>query len=120
LITGNAVGSVFVAMAGSGSAADAVFALPGAVISPIAPEAAVEFLWHDRLKGAKDLSAVRSELVKEYCDTLACAVQAAQKGAVDEVVSESEARAMIISAVEVSAGKRLNRKLPKRHNIIAC
>lgn len=118
LITGNASGSVFVALAGKNTGADAVFALPSAVISPMAPEAAVEFLWHDRLKGAADLAAARNELVKEYCETLGSAFDAAEKGAVDEVVSESEARSMVISAVEISAGKRLNKRLPKKHSII--
>lgn len=118
LITGNASGSVFVALAGKNTGADAVFALPSAVISPMAPEAAVEFLWHDRLKGAADLAAARNELVKEYCETFGSAFDAAEKGAVDEVVSESEARSIIISAVEISSGKRLNKRLPKKHSII--
>lgn len=120
LITGNANGSIFVAFAGKNTAADAVFALPCGVISPIAPEAAVEFLWHDRLKGASDLTAARKELAKEYCETRASAFDAAQKGAVDEVVSEGEARDRIISAMEISSGKRLNKRLPKKHSILPC
>lgn len=117
LVTGKACGNVFVVFAGKNTSADAVFALPGAVIAPMEPEAAVEFLWHDRLKGAADLAAKRKELAAEYCETMASAFDAAAKGAVDEVVSGNEVRQQVISAMEISSGKRLNKRLPKRHTI---
>lgn len=117
LITGKASGNVFVAFAGKNVSADAVFTLPQAVISPMEPETAAEFLWHDRLKGASDLTARRKELAAEYAETMASAFCAAENGAVDEVISDAEARQRIISVMEISAGKRLNKRLPKRHTI---
>lgn len=52
VITGLACGAAFSAIAGRGAGSDLVFAWNDAVIAPLKPEAAVEFLWHDKLKGA--------------------------------------------------------------------
>ena len=82
----------------------------------MAPETAVEFLWHDKLKGAADVKAERTRLAAEYAETEASAFAAAAKGCVDEVISSEEARDKLISAAELMAGKRLNKRLPKKHS----
>ena len=113
-MTGKAVGPVFVALAGKGSNSDFTYALDGAYIAPLAPEAAVEFLWHDKLKGCDDLNAKRKELAKEYTETLASAEAAAQQGAVDDVIAASELRDVIVGALSMLEGKRVT-NLPKKH-----
>ncbi len=115
VITGKAVGPVFVALAGKSSNADFAYALEDAYIAPLAPEAAVEFLWHDKLAGADDLAAKRSELAKEYTDTLASAVSAAQMGCVDEIVEAGDLRAVLSTALAMLEGKRVT-TLPKKHS----
>ncbi len=115
VITGKAVGPVFVAMAGKYSNADFTYALDGAYIAPLAPEAAVEFLWHDKLVGAEDLTAKRAELAKEYTDTLASAVSAAQQGCVDEIVDAAELRSTLTGALAMLESKRVT-NLPRKHN----
>ena len=62
VVTGKAVGTVFSAVAGKDVSADFTYAWQSAYISPVLPETAVEFLWHERLKGAENLSAKRKEL----------------------------------------------------------
>ena len=114
VVTGKAVGPVFVALAGKGSNSDFTYALDGAYIAPLAPEAAVEFLWHDKLKGCDDLNAKRKELAKEYTETLASAEAAAQQGAVDDVIAASELRDVIVGALSMLEGKRVT-NLPKKH-----
>ena len=115
VITGKAVGPVFVAMAGKYSNADFTYALDGAYIAPLAPEAAVEFLWHDKLAGAENLAAKRAELAKEYTDTLASAVSAAQQGCVDEIVEAAELRSVLEGALAMLESKRVT-NLPRKHN----
>ncbi len=115
VITGKAVGPVFVAMAGKYSNADFTYALDGAYIAPLAPEAAVEFLWHDKLAGAENLSAKRAELAKEYTDTLASAMSAAQQGCVDEIVAAADLRNVLTGALTMLADKRVT-NLPRKHN----
>lgn len=119
LVTGKAYGSVYIALAGKNVSADAVFALPDAVISPIDPITAAEFLYHDRLKGVTDTAAARADIAAEYAEKEGSAFAAAEKGAVDEIVTAENARAAICSVLEITAGKRLNKRLPKKHSIFA-
>ena len=115
VVVGNAIGPAFTAMAGKNANSDLTFAYPNAVISPLAPETAVEFLWHDKLKGATNLDAKRKELVEEYSSTVASAFEAAEKNCIDDIIEPSETRSAIISALEILAGKRVTR-LPKKHS----
>lgn len=118
LISGKACGAAFVALAGKNAAADAVYALTDAVIAPVDPVTAAEFLYHDKLKGAADLAAERNKIAGEYAKNEGSASAAAAKGAVDEVLAPAGARARIISVLEMTAGKRLNKRLPKKHSIL--
>lgn len=115
VVTGKAVGTVFSAVAGKDVSADFTYAWQSAYISPVLPETAVEFLWHDRLKGAENLSAKRKELAEEYKSTLASAEKASNIGCIDEVISASDTRTVISSALDMLSGKRVT-KLPKKHN----
>lgn len=115
VVTGKAVGPVFIALAGKGCNADFVYALENACIAPLAPESAVEFLWHDKLKGCDNLTAKRQELAKEYVATLASAESAAQLGVLDEIVVPAELRAVLSSALSMLEGKRVT-NLPKKHS----
>ena len=114
VVTGKAYGAAMAAL-GAGNA-DVTYAYPDAVISPLSPVAAVEFLWHDKLKGAKDLAAERNKLAEQYADENASAFDAAEKGCVDDIITAEEARARILAALEAMSGKRLNKRLPKKHS----
>ena len=118
LVSGKACGMAYIAFAGRNVAADAVYALPEAVIAPMDPVSAAEFLYHDKLKGADDLAAARAQIAKEYAENEGSAFAAAAKGAADEVVTAENVRAAVASVLDVTAGKRLNKRLPKKHNIL--
>lgn len=115
VIIGNAYGSAFMAFAGKNANCDLVYAVDSAVISAIDPVTAVEFLHHDKLKGAEDVKSLRESLAKEYAENEASAQNAAEKMAVDEVVAKEDIRNTLISAVEIMAGKRVS-NLPKKHS----
>lgn len=114
VVTGNAVGAVFVALAGKGCNVDFAYATENACIAPLMPEAAVEFLWHDQLAGCDNLDAKRKELAKEYASTLASAEKAANLGIVDDIVAPADLRAVLASALSMLEGKRVT-NLPKKH-----
>ncbi len=118
LISGKAYGAAFIAFAGKNCAADEVLALPDAVIAPLDPMTAAEFLYHDKLKGAADLKAARQAAADEYAEKEASAFAAAAKGAVNDIVTSENARTRIASVLDVTAGKRLSRRLPKKHSIL--
>lgn len=108
--TGSAIGAAAVAFSG----ADLCFAWPTAVISALAPETAVEFFWHDKLKGADDAAKRRSELAEEYAETEASPYAAAKAGMVADIVAPLNTRSALIAALEMLASKRVTR-LPKKH-----
>lgn len=114
-IVNKAYGSAFISLAGKGANADLVYATENAVISPMSPLSAVEFLYHDKLKGTDDLQKGREALVSEYIKTEASAQKAAEDMCVDGIVSTDSVRDTVISAIEIMAGKRETR-LPKKHN----
>ena len=115
LIVGKAYGPAYIALAGKGANADLTYAYPVAVISPLAPESAVEFLKHDELKGAADVDKKRKELADEYCANEASAFKAAEDNCIDDIINPADTRATIITALEILAGKRISR-LPKKHS----
>ena len=117
VVTGKAYGPTFVALAGKGANADLVFATQGAAISALDPITAVEFLEHDELKGASDLTAKRNELADKFAKENASAVLAAANGCVDNVIEASGIRTALIDSIEIMAGKRVT-TLPKKHSNI--
>ena len=118
VISGKACGAAFIAFAGKNAAADQVFALPEAVVAPVDPVTAAEFLYHDKLKGASDLAAERNKLAAEYAESEASAFAAAEKGAVDEIVTAENVRTAVAGVLDITAGKRLNKRLPKKHSVL--
>ncbi len=114
IVAGKAYGAAMVAL-GSGNA-DVTYAYPDAVISPVAPVTAVEFLWHDKLKGAADLAAERNKLAAQYADENASAFDAAAKNCIDDIITAEEARSKVQAILEVMAGKRMTKRLPKKHS----
>lgn len=117
VVTGKAYGPAFIALAGKGANADLVYATPDAVISALSPITAVEFLAHEELKGADDLTAARNELADKYAKEQANVAIAAANGAVDNVVETAQIREALINSIEILAGKRISR-LPKKHSNI--
>ncbi len=117
IVTGKAIGPAFVALAGKNINTDFTFAWENAVIAPLMPVTAVEFLWHDKLKDAENLTAKRNELADEFSKTIASAYSAAERGAVDEVISAEDTRKTLLSALDILSGKRVA-KLPKKHSNI--
>lgn len=114
IITGKAYGSAFIAMAGKNTGSDFTFAFSDAVISPLSPEAAVEFLMHDKLKGASDVNAERKRLADEYIRNEASAAKAAAEGCIDGIISSESVRETVAQTLEALAGKRIS-GLPRKH-----
>jgi acetyl-CoA carboxylase carboxyltransferase component len=117
IVTGKAYGVVFTAMAGKSADADFTYAWNNAVISPLAPLTAVEFLWHDKLKGATDVKSAREKLANEYATTVASANISAEKGAIDEVIAPSDTRKVLVSVLDMLSSKRVE-TLSKKHSNI--
>lgn len=114
LVTGEACGPVYVALAGRGANSDFTLAWPGATVSALLPETAAVFLWNDRLAGSSDPVGDRKKLIEEYRTTEATPWKAAADGFLEDVVDPEDTRAELISALTMLSGKRVS-TLPKKH-----
>lgn len=118
-ITGDAFGSVYIAVAGTGAAADLTFAWVTASVSALTPEAeAVIILGDDfggKLKGSKNPQADKAAVIAEFKDSHLTALNAAKNGYVEDIINPEETRAKLIAALDILANKRVS-TLPKKHN----
>ena len=111
LISGTAVGAVYIALAGSASGADLVYALPEAVVSPVAPKAAA-FILDEEIANAP--VAEQEALASAFVKANLSAVKAAEDGYVDDIVEPKALRDKIIAALDMLSSKRVS-TLPKKH-----
>ncbi|WP_407382980.1 carboxyl transferase domain-containing protein [Ruminococcus sp.] len=111
LISGTAVGAVYIALAGSASGADLVYALPDAVVSPVAPKAAA-FILDDSIANAP--VAEQEALAAAFVKANLSAVKAAEDGYVDDIVEAEGLREKMIAALDMLSSKRVT-TLPKKH-----
>ena len=114
VVTGKAIGSGYVALAGTGANADVVYALPDAVISPVNVEAAAFIMAPEVMNVATDKQV---EVAQKFADENLSAYNAAQNGYVDGIVEEAQLRQTLISALDMLSGKRVS-TLSKKHSTI--
>ena len=111
VITGKAVGAVYLAVAGN---SDATFALEGATISPVKPEAAAYIMLGDKLNIPV---AEQDKLIAEYIANDLSASNAALNGYINDVVSSDSLRARLSCTLDILSSKR-ETTLPKKHTTI--
>ncbi len=101
VVVGNAIGAAFTLLGSRSLGADLTLSLPETVISPLSPEAAVAFLWNDRITADTPRAAVEAE----WNETMASPVRAAESGDIDDVIPTVELRARVCAALYMLAEK---------------
>ena len=114
VITGEAYGPVYLALAGRGAGADVTLAWVDAAVSPLSASTSAIFEWSGKLAGASDPVAERKKLIEEYKKTEASPLAAAANGLLEDVIRPEETRASVAAYLEMLAGKRVT-GLPKKH-----
>ena len=112
-VVGKAYGAAFTLMGSRALGADLVYALPQATVSVMQPEAAVAFLWNDRITEER----TRADLVEEWNKTCASVEAAAADGSIDDIIPASELRARICSAVYMLMMKRTEASARRHCNL---
>ncbi|MBR6027456.1 MAG: methylmalonyl-CoA carboxyltransferase [Clostridia bacterium] len=114
VIVGSAIGQAYVAMGGQGSA-DLTYAWPGAVISALTPEAAVQVLYADEMRqDTAPAAQTRSRLARRFASEVADGVNAAAEGMIDDVIEPAQTRKYVLAALEMLSCKR-EPELPRKH-----
>ena len=98
---GKAYGAAHTLLGSKGLGADVVYALPTAVISTMAPDKAVAFVWNDKVT----TETSREDVEKEWIETYATPEKAAACGDIDDIVPTEELRARLCSAIYMLAAK---------------
>lgn len=114
VVTGEAYGAFYIAVAGTGAGADLTLAWNTASISALAPLTGATIMWSDKMNVPADQ---RSALVEEYKNTECSAFNAAAEGYVEDVIDPEDTRAKLFAALDMLAGKRVT-TLPKKHGTI--
>lgn len=119
VVSGEAYGALYVALAGTGSNVDITFAYPNASVSPLNPAAAAVVMLGDdfgkELKDSKNPQADRNAVIEKFKSENCSVFEAAANGYVEDVIAPAATRAKVASAIDMLIGKRVQR-LPKKHN----
>jgi acetyl-CoA carboxylase carboxyltransferase component len=116
VITRKAYGAGYYVMCGRAYEPDLIVAWPSAEISVMGAEGAVEIVFRKQVQEAADPAAKRSELIDEYRKIIDVYI-AAGNGMIDDVIDPRETRATICRALELAAGKRVERPW-KRNGVV--
>ena len=117
VITRKAYGGAYDVMGSKHLGADMNVAWPTAQIAVMGAQGAVNILYRNELKDAKDPEAKRAELITEYEDTLANPYVAAERGYIDAVISPHETRVEVVRSLRLLRSKR-EILPPKKHGNI--
>ena len=101
-------------MAGTGANADAVYAFPNAVISPVNVEAAAFIMAPEQMKVPFEQQA---EAAEKFAQEQLSAYNAAQNGYIDGIVEQQELRQTLIAALDMLSGKRVP-TVAKKHSTV--
>ncbi len=108
IVIGNAYGAAFTLLGSKALGADIAYALDGACISVLSPEASVAFVWNDKV----NTDVKREDVETEWKEKIASSVEALELGEIDDVIEASELRKRICAALSMLAFKA--DKLPTR------
>lgn len=117
VITRKAYGGAYDVMCSKHVRADLNYAWPSAEIAVMGPDGAVNIVFRNELKEAKDPVATKAKLVAEYREKFASPYIAAQKGYIDDVIEPAETRAVLIDGLRTLLHKREDRPKKKHGNM---
>jgi len=101
VILGHAIGASFVLLGSKALGADLVYAVDSAEIGALCAETGVAFAWDKYITEEK----TRESLIAEWRENVSSPVAAASSGEIDDIISVSEIRARICSALLMLSAK---------------
>ncbi|MCF8105686.1 MAG: methylmalonyl-CoA carboxyltransferase [Desulfohalobiaceae bacterium] len=117
LVVRKGYGGGYIAMCNKELGADQVFAWPTAEIAVMGPEGAANIIYSKEIQKAEDPEAKRREKIDQYREEFANPYKAGSLGYIQDVLQPSRTRPMLISALEMLAGKRETRPAKKHGNM---
>jgi len=117
VITRKAYGGAYVVMSSKVIRGDINMSYPTGEIAVMGPDGAVNIIFRNALKEAKDPDAERTMLVAEYGETFANPFKAAELGYIDEIIMPADTRPRLIQSLNMLQNKREKNPSKKHGNI---
>ena len=117
VITRKAYGGAYDVLGSKHVRADVNLAWPSAEIAVMGPQGAINVIFRDEILKSKNPEQTRKRLVDDYRDKFSNPYVAAEKGYLDDVISPSETRPVLIKYFEAVKTKREARP-PRKHGNI--
>ena len=112
VIVRKAYGAGYYVMCGRAYEPDLIVAWPSAEISVMGPEGAVEIVFRRQIEAAEDPARERAGLIEDFREMIDVYI-AAGNDMIDDVIDPRETRPTVIRALEMAAGKRVERPWKK-------
>ena len=116
VVVRKAYGAGYYVMCGKAYEPDLIVAWPSAEISVMGPEGAVNIIFRKQIEAAEDPDATRAEMIEGIRKTIDPYI-AAGNAMIDDVIDPRETRPVVIKALEMAEGKRVERPW-KRHGVM--
>jgi acetyl-CoA carboxylase carboxyltransferase component len=116
VIVRKAYGAGYYVMCGKAYEPDLIVAWPSAEISVMGPEGAVNIIFRKQIEAADDPDATRAQMIEGIRATIDPYI-AAGNAMIDDVIDPRETRPVVIRALEMAEGKRVERPW-KRHGVM--
>ena len=117
VILRKAYGGAYDVMSSKHIGGDLNVAWPGAEIAVMGASGACNIIFKKQINQASDPQAERKKIHDNYAERFSNPYQAAKKGFIDAVIFPEETRDYLISALNVSSGKRAKKIYRKHGNI---
>jgi propionyl-CoA carboxylase beta chain len=117
VIIRKAYGGAYIAMSSKSLRGDINYAWPTAEIAVMGPDGAVNIIYRDAIKKAKNPEEMRKKLVQDYQEKATNSYVAATRGYIDDIIDPRETRPKIIKALEMLKKKEAANPQKKHGNI---
>ena len=105
VVVRKAYGGAYIVMSSKNLRGDINYAWPSAEIAVMGPHGAVQIIFREKTKSAKNPDEMQEDLVKEYIDKFANPYVAAANGYIDDVIDPRITRAKLIRALDTLRNK---------------
>ena len=116
VVVRKAYGAGYYVMCGKAYEPDLIVAWPGAEISVMGAEGAVNIIFRKQIEAADDPEATRQEMVNNFKQIIDPYI-AAGNDMVDDIIDPRETRPRIVQGLEMAASKRVDRPW-KKHGVM--
>jgi len=108
VVVRKAYGAGYYVMCGKAYEPDLIVAWPSAEISVMGPEGAVNIIFRKQIEAAEDPDATRAEMIQRIRKIIDPYI-AAGNAMIDDVIDPRDTRPVVIKALEMAEGKRVER-----------